>query len=180
MDIEQRLEHLVRNEVLSNCSYLVATLAQGYGAIGMDKDAMGLSVLMEQAFDLASPVPDYEEALIRSGWTETPEGWWWREPDEGEAADFYFLGSGPFIRSDEMAKTICQQEGIDPYEWEVYEHSIVSKWLAEALAELGEKVDTDFAGLCVWARTTTGQAISADGIMRRVLDLIDKRVKEVA
>jgi len=31
-----------------------------------------------------------------------------------------------------------------------------------------EKVDKDFAGLCIWARTTTGQAIYADGVVERI------------
>jgi hypothetical protein len=50
----------------------------------------------------------------------------------------------------------------EPYEWEVFEHWAVSSWLAAELEVEGEKVDKDFTGLNVWARTTTGQAISMD------------------
>lgn len=50
----------------------------------------------------------------------------------------------------------------EPYEWEVFEHWAVSSWLADKLEAQGEKVDRDFAGLNVWARTTTGQGIAND------------------
>lgn len=33
-----------------------------------------------------------------------------------------------------------------------------------------EKVDTDFAGLCIWARTTTGQAIWMDPVIRKIFN----------
>ena len=48
------------------------------------------------------------------------------------------------------------------------------------LAELGERVDMDFAGMCVWGRTTTGQGIAQDSTIRRVLELQDKRVAALA
>lgn len=49
-----------------------------------------------------------------------------------------------------------------------YAHWAVSTWLAEKLQAQGERVDTDFAGLNIWARTTTGQAISMDGCIKRI------------
>lgn len=57
----------------------------------------------------------------------------------------------------------------DPVEdKEVYEFWAVSEWLAERLIEHGEKVDTDFAALNIWARTTTGQAIHMDYCIKRI------------
>jgi hypothetical protein len=50
----------------------------------------------------------------------------------------------------------------------VFEHWAVSEWLAGKLEEQGERVDRDFAGLCVWARTTSGQSISMDGVIERI------------
>lgn len=63
---------------------------------------------------------------------------------------------------------LCQEFDIEPYDREVYEHWIVSDWFARRLAEKGEKVDTDFAGLTVWARTCTGQSISLDGVVQDI------------
>jgi hypothetical protein len=65
---------------------------------------------------------------------------------------------------------LCDEQGIEPYEWEIFEHWSVSQWLADKLIEQGERVDTDFAGMCVWGRTTTGQAISMDSVIRRIVE----------
>ncbi|MCW5711586.1 hypothetical protein [Shinella sp.] len=45
------------------------------------------------------------------------------------------------------------------------EHWIVSDWLAEKLIEKDEIVDVDFAGLAIWGRSSTGQAIEADDVI---------------
>jgi hypothetical protein len=63
---------------------------------------------------------------------------------------------------------LCKSEGIDPYQREVFEHWLVSDWLADKLEAHGEKVDRDFAGMTVWARTTTGQAIYADYVIEQI------------
>lgn len=52
---------------------------------------------------------------------------------------------------------------------EIYEYWAVSAWLADKLQAKGERVDCDFHGLCVWGRTTTGQAISMDSVVRDVV-----------
>lgn len=57
---------------------------------------------------------------------------------------------------------------IDEYEREVFEHWIVSDWLADKLEAKGEKVEKDFAGLTIWARTTTGQAIALDAVIEEI------------
>jgi hypothetical protein len=53
-------------------------------------------------------------------------------------------------------------------DYESFEFWAVSPRLADDLERYGEKVDRDFAGLCVWARTTTGQAISMDSVIQRI------------
>jgi hypothetical protein len=50
---------------------------------------------------------------------------------------------------------------------EAYEHWIVSDWLAERLAEKGE-ITGELLGLTLWGRTTTGQAICLDGVIREI------------
>lgn len=57
---------------------------------------------------------------------------------------------------------------------EVFEHWIVSGWLANSLRERGEVV-VDFMNMDVWARTTTGQSIALDGVIR---DMITERIRE--
>lgn len=62
---------------------------------------------------------------------------------------------------------VCNEFNLDPEAREVYEHWIVSDWLACELAGKGE-VTGEFAGLTLWGRCTTGQAISLDGVIRQI------------
>lgn len=163
------IEQMVQREVLCCMSSMVGTLAKGYGAVNRGfgyEPFESLADLCEQASELAAPVLDYEEAALQEGWIRSPY----------ESACFIKRQAG--ADDEGPAKTdanlpdawerLCNELEIDPYEWEVFEHWAVSAWLAEKLIAQGEKVDNDFAGMAVWARTTTGQAISMDGCVQRI------------
>lgn len=149
-------EDLVNREVLACVSHLVATLAADWAGDGKSWNDLGN--LIEQACELARPVDDWEEAATQAGWKPNPNrhggGWWWKD-NLGEV-------SAP------SAQDACESEDIEPYQREVYEHWAVSDWLADKLEAHGEKVDKDFAYLCVWARTTTGQAIAMDSVIQAI------------
>lgn len=153
------IEQMIQHEVLCCVSSLVATLANsfpemGYGQrIGQQK--ADVAALAEQALELAAPVPDYEEAARQVGWKTDSEG-------------IYFNDHGEIVRIPNWEAAYYNGEDVLPIDREVYEHWAVSFWLAEKLIAAGEKVDTDFAGLNVWARTTTGQAISMDGVIEGI------------
>jgi hypothetical protein len=143
------IQQMVDREVQVCLSSLVATLANA----GMHSNSTKeLQELAEQAFELASPVPDYEEAAIQVGCVCVKGVWSCKSHSGGH----------------HTAESICESLNLDPYDREVYEHWSVSQWLAEKLQAQGEKVDLDFAGMCCWARTTTGQAIHADGVIERI------------
>jgi hypothetical protein len=56
---------------------------------------------------------------------------------------------------------------------EVYEHwTIPERWTAELLRDHGQVV-FDFGGLTIWGRSTTGQSISIDGVIRRIVSNLD-------
>ena len=156
-EIQNRAHRLVDAEVNVCLSSLVSTLAVGYGTSDSARD---LGALIEQAFDLASPVPDYESAATDAKWTG---------PHTDEFGAPYFLDT-----SDNQTwacadwQSLCAAFDIEPYESEVFEHWSVSSWLADKLIAHGEKVDKDFAGMCVWARTTTGQAIASDYVIEQI------------
>ncbi len=64
---------------------------------------------------------------------------------------------------------------LDDYRSEVFEHWIVSSWLAKKLQEHGETVVEDFYGLTIWARSTTNQAIYCDYVIQEIYkELISK------
>lgn len=158
---QQLAEFLWRREGGHCVSYLVSTLAQAqsshdvFGAVNMR-----LGDLVEQAFELITPVPDYEEAARQAGW-------------DGPFRDKF---DAPYFEDKTDGQTwavadwqlLCDAMEIAPYDREVYEHWIVSNWLADKLTAKGEKCEKDFAGLTVWARTTTGQSIICDGVMQEI------------
>lgn len=163
------IDDMIRQEVHYCVSGLVSTLAQGsamaFKAEGSKEleAQKELSCLCDQASDLAAPVDDWEEAAIQEGWEAYHDEYGvacWRKPDGG---------NGPMITWTGNAESLCRAFAeIDSYQREIYEHWIVSDWFAKKLTQHGEKVDMDFAGLTVWARTTTGQAISQDGVVQRI------------
>lgn len=53
---------------------------------------------------------------------------------------------------------------------EVYEHWIVSDWLARKLEEHGEIVCHDLMGLTIWGRCTTEQAIKLDYVICQIFN----------
>jgi hypothetical protein len=153
-------EQLVAREVHYCVSSLVSTLASGYGAVDGSRGAKAhgdLSDATEQAMELCSPILDYEDAARDAGFERSDAGHLIRYPTDrdAETADSW--------------EEACEIAEVEPYEREVYEHWIVSDWLADHLAKRGEKVDKDFCGLTVWARTTTGQAIANDYVIDDIL-----------
>lgn len=154
------IDQMIQREVNCCLSSLVSTLAQGGHHVAHDHATKELAELCEQAYELASPVLDYEEALCQAGWyPASPEllaqGFWEWQHKDGE-------------QSDKSPDTLCAIHDIEPYEGEVYEHWSVSNWLAHKLVAQGEKVDMDFAGMNVWARTTTGQGIANDTPIQKI------------
>lgn len=170
------IEDMVRREVGHCVSSLVSTLALGgHGAMRHNGGTVRnprlsyvapLMELADQAAELCAPVLDYEGAARQEGWIPSPyESACFikrieNTEDEGPAETDASLP--------DAWERLCAELAVEPYEWEVYEHWIVSDWLADKLAAQGERVDTDFAGLCVWGRTTTGQGIASDSVIQRI------------
>ncbi len=156
-------DDLVRREVHYCASHVVATVASGAHAINSRSECSApLSEAAEQAFDLSSPIPDAEEAALQNGWT------YHKSPLSGTPS-FQHAEHGTHVGYDGW-QDLCDDFGLDPYDYarDVFEHWIVSNWLADKLAEHGEKVDKDFMGLTVWARTTTGQGIASDHVIEKI------------
>lgn len=149
---QDELRRLVDREIYCCVSALVSTLAgHSYTEHG------DLLELMEQAAELSSPIDDWEEATIQAGWCQRNGAW------ERDAAAL-----GGHCAEVNSAQEACELDDIEPYQRDVYEHWSVSAWLADKLEARGEKVDRDFAGMNVWARTTTGQAILLDSVIEAI------------
>ena len=75
---------------------------------------------------------------------------------------------GLFTESEEFTK-VGLHFNLEPYYREVFEHwTLNDRWAADDLAAQGETV-FEFCNLLIWARTTTGQSISLDGVTARIV-----------
>lgn len=172
-EYQRQVSNMVRREVGHCVSSLVATLANAaHSVAGSDRDAVrDLQDLSEQAFELCRGVPDYEEAAIQEGWTG---------PHKDKFGATYFENKTESEQNQTWCaadwEALCRDFDIEPYESEVYEHWIVSGWLADKLEAAGERVDKDFVGLCVWGRTCTGQGIAMDRVICEIYDATMERV----
>jgi hypothetical protein len=105
-------------------------------------------------------MPDYEEAAIQEGWQETNDG------------EFHHKENGKTIRDWDASdwQELCEAEGIEPHETEIYEHWIVTDWFGAKLEAHGERVLSDFFGLTIWCRGCSGQAIKMDHVIGQIAE----------
>jgi hypothetical protein len=160
--IEQRAKRIVEQEVYLNISGLVSTLASAPDL----PDHRGLQDLCNQAVELCAPVLDYEEAATQAGWTGPHK-------DKYNATYFEDTTDGMTWCCKDW-RELCEAFDIEPYEREVFEHWAVSQWLGKKLESKGERIDFDFQGLVVWARTTTGQGIASDRVIEQIAQELSK------
>jgi len=120
---------------------------------GSEEEAVGLDG--SESFDVTD-CSEVESYLIERGIIPQGSDVW----DSADSADFETADSW---------EEACDIDRIEPYEPEVFEHWIVSRYLADRLEEKGERIIRDFLGFdAIWCRTTTGQAISMDGVIEEI------------
>ena len=93
--------------------------------------------------------------------------WEWFGPNSD---DVYGDDEGEYFDTElEAWESAFDANGWDrPDGSEIFEHWLVTGWLARHLREQGESVVDDVVGLTVWGRATTGQAIYADAVLQRI------------
>lgn len=70
-------------------------------------------------------------------------------------------------------REIGQEFNLEPCYDEIYEHWTINEgFIANTLKEHGQVV-FDFGGMTIWGRGTTGQSISIDGVIRRIVKELD-------
>ena len=155
------IQEFVQRETIYCVSSLVCTLTQENKLDG------------ELAFSLWQGKVDYETAEYEinqaRGKLLQEDGYW---GVYGENVCYWIID--PCHNSKNDAIDDYFDGDLDSYRSEVFEHWLVSSWLAQKLIEQGETV-VEFYGLTVWGRTTTGQAIYCDYVIQEIYnDLISQ------
>lgn len=157
--LQQLGERLVQAEVYYCVSALVGELikrAFGPDPIMGEDDALTLSRRAPHADDYKDAAPDHV-GIVKVG----ESAWRIIADEEGDTREYSSVV--------EAWRAAFDLAGEDlPDGPEVYEHWIVSDWLAARLIEEGESVARDVMGLTIWGRTCTGQSMVLDSVIQKI------------
>lgn len=166
--VDEMARRLVNQDVRYCVSSLIHTLSQDSEGFWTkyEEDMLALSRRAPDADDFreAAEYGANFTVIVTEQKTDAGGRWHWSatgadgEPEEGRAATALEAWQAGFDHVDEEY----------PDGSEIYEHWLVTDDLARRLREQGESVVDDLAGLTVWGRATTGQAIYGDDVIQRI------------
>lgn len=157
--INEAADRVVSQDVICCVSSMVSEVSN----LSSLSASMDNGSLYEQCYNLMESKPDYQEAAEQESWFADDDG----NIANHESIDCY-----------ENWEECCNDEQIDTddYRSEVFEHWVVSNWLADKLEAYGQVIDRDFMGLVIWGRTTTGQMISMDYVIQQIAkDIVESQ-----
>ena len=147
------ISKLVKNEVQSCLSMLVFELA---------KKAEHFPDYEDDLAGAFQGLPDYEEAARDVGWEQAKSGVFYNNTPSG------------WVETNETAENweeLCDDEDIEPFYPDIFEHWAVSEFMARDLEKHGHKIIKDFFGFdYVWCRPTCGQSIASDYVMGKIAE----------
>lgn len=158
-EYQNKVRDFVAREVIYCVSSLVHELAKN------EKHLDDLTPVLVQD-DWITPA---EEAGAKLHYREDDDHWCVLDQKDND------LWNTIFSSKQGAARGYCDQNKIDPYVTEAYEHWIVSGWLADKLEAKGEMIARDFMGLTIWGRACTGQAILLDSVICAIYDELHAR-----
>lgn len=161
------IQDLVQREVIYCVSSLIHTLTQEH------------KLEEEIAIELWTGPVDFDSALYEinqdGSYVEEQNGLWGLY-DNGEGAENPIVDY-EYETREELIEYYFDDMGwdLEQHRSEIFEHYIVTNWLANKLEALGETVVRNFYGLTIWARATTGQLIQSDWVIQEIYqELISK------
>lgn len=165
-EIREHAEHIVKNEVLACASSMVSTILQAsdtWRALEIDEDdAYRLAECLDFDEPAAQHIADMDSDDLRD-YLES------RDVETAEDAPIEDLRRLALAElAEHGARDFCDEFSIEPDRMEVYEHWIVSNWLANRLEAAGHPIARDFLGFTIWGRPTTGQSISMDSVILEI------------
>ena len=118
-------------------------------------DASGYTTYLSEF----TPTPEQEEAFDLQDWLDADS-----ERDE-KFRELVFEQ----LESTSNMEELCHEFQVDTDDFrdEVYEHYLISGWLAARLRERGETIG-ELCGLTIWGRGCTGMSVSLDSVMQSI------------
>lgn len=197
-DYQRAVSEFVRREVIYCVSHLVSELAQCPSVYDGEysEDLMAVlypsrQIAVEDQYRLVVNLDERGEvgvsvyAIDEDGkdgeevWHLPPTAWDEASDLDGsenfDPTDYgcvleYLIERKVIPHSSVILGAAAEPEMVDDDSAEIFEHWIVTGWLADRLEEKGEAVTRDLLGLTVWGRATTGQAISIDRVICDIYD----------
>ena len=167
-EVREAAERIVRNEVHYCVSHLVSQIMRApdtWLELGVDEDdAYRLAEIEDFESAALENIEDADADDLRDFLTDRDVDF----EDGTSIAELRELARVEVREQSGADREYCEHAGIDPERSDVFEHWIVSDWLARKLEAAGHPVARDFLGLTIWGRPTTGQAIRLDSVILRI------------
>ncbi|MCH9735567.1 MAG: hypothetical protein K0U78_13610 [Actinomycetia bacterium] len=159
MNREQIINRLIDREVMTLANELVEHL-------GRDDTAPFFEQLLDldTTLDLSEPPEGYRVDKQANGC--------WMFQRVGEEAT---SGWEEYDTEEQAVRAAYDDAEEDPIAQEVFQHWLVSDWLAEKLEAIGAPIARDVLGLNIWGRTECGQSLHYDHHLNQVAALIESR-----
>jgi len=142
----------------------------------MTLEQMAEKIVREDIYCNVGQLVEFSLKMDASGENDAPVTW---EDFEAERPDFETMDRDELLEwlEENVSANLSQYDDLDDYDLirecddnyeppEVYEYWAISGWLADKLSDRGEMVARAYPD--IWARCTTGQAISMDGVIRSI------------
>lgn len=147
------------SDLISKLSAIAGSeIRTGFAPAGRD-----IEDLATKAAELSAPVLDYAAAARAAGWTTA-------DMTSGLFVSTTLVDDDSGLAESHQGdwESLCDAYGYDPHNADVHQHWAVSEELARKLAANGQRVELDFAGIAVWARTSSGEFIWEDEVIRKI------------
>lgn len=154
-ELQQKSEHIVRNEVFHVLTMLAERCFQE-GIFNYDE--------IQNYYTFPEYIGDYAKFYGGSEYAKISE------VDRLEKMFGHFEAEGNTEAAESVRAEIEKIENLESEPQEIFEWWIVSDWLKDELLKRGEPIlESDEYWLNLWGRTTSGQAISMDGVIRQIM-----------
>ncbi|MBL4709793.1 MAG: hypothetical protein JKY48_15275 [Flavobacteriales bacterium] len=168
---DPRVDDLVRQDIICSMNCVVDALVKASfetGAHSLDEFSGELEQMVAPIEDWVEPAEWHINSDMLSDDIKDELFKYEENVDDNISIELASKALLVHLADCENYQEFCDENGIEPHITEVFEYWSVSSFLGKELVSKGDKVVTDFFGHDIWCRTTTGQCITMDGVIRSI------------